>query len=80
MSISKKPWNSKIRPGDLVLYRYGDVATLVKGFFDDDGKGPTIWKVMIQEKVFSVKHWEITPLTVLKEEEINEILRRTGSR
>ena len=80
MSISKKPWNSKIQPGDLVLYRYGDVATLVKGFFDNDGKGPTIWKVMVDGKVFSVKHWEIEPLAELNENEINEILRRTGSR
>ena len=80
MSISKKPWNSKIQPGDIVPYTYGDVATIVKGFFDNDEKGPTIWKVMVDGRVFSVKHWEITPLTVLEEEEINEILRRTGSR
>jgi len=80
VSISKKPWNSKIQPGELVLYRYGDVATLVKGFFDDDEKGPTIWKVMVDGRIFSVKHWEIEPLTELNENEINEILRRTGSR
>ena len=80
MSISKKPWNSKIQPGDLVLYRDRDVGTLVKGFFDNDGKGPAIWKVMVEGKVFSVKHWEIEPLAELNENEINEILRRTGSR
>ena len=80
MSISKKPWNSKIQPGDLVLYRYGDVATLVKGFFDSDGKGPTIWKVMVDGKVFSVKHWEFEPLSVMNEEAINEILQQAESR
>lgn len=80
MSISKKPWNSKIQPGDLVLYRYGDVATLVKGFFDEDEKGPTIWKVMVDGRVFSVKHWEIEPLSVMNEEAINEILQQTESR
>ena len=80
MSISKKPWNSKIQPGDLVLYRDRDVGTLVKGFFDHNDKGPTIWKVMVDGRVFSVKHWEIEPLSVMNEEAINEILQQTESR
>jgi hypothetical protein len=64
MSISRKPWNTTIRPGDLVLYRKSIPCTVVKGHYitsNDKELGPIIWSILIDGKTMNVKHWEISP-------------------